>query len=274
VPELAEAAARTGDVALVRIVLEWLSERTRVSPTQWALGMEARVRALLSEGEAAGSYYQESIDRLGRTRIRAELARAHLLYGEWLRREHRRTEAREQLRTAHDMLDAMGIGAFAERAGRELAAVGETARKRPVQAIVQASEALTVQEAQVAQLARDGLSNPEIGARLFISSRTVQYHLAELVFLSGRLLQARQRYRVLTAEPRVDGPLGNTVGADYAGGPASARAVSSRETSLASAAPIRWKISRARRRKAAAWAAWSAARAQRPRPARACASLQ
>jgi ATP/maltotriose-dependent transcriptional regulator MalT len=169
-------------VALVKAALEWLSERTRVSPTEWALGMEARVRALLNEGQAAESCYQESIDRLGRTRIRAELARAHLLYGEWLRREHRRTEAREQLRTAHDMLDAMGIGAFAERAGRELAAVGETARKRPVQAIVQASEALTVQEAQVAQLARDGLSNPEIGARLFISSRTVQYHLGKLVF--------------------------------------------------------------------------------------------
>ena len=121
VPELAEAASRTGDVTLVRAALEWLSERTAVTPTDWALGIEARVRALLSEGEAAERLYRESIDRLGRTRVRAELARAHLLYGEWLRRERRRTDAREQLRTAHDMLDAMGIEAFAERARRELA---------------------------------------------------------------------------------------------------------------------------------------------------------
>ncbi len=152
VPELAEAAARTGDMTLVKAALEWLTERTRVSPTEWALGIETRVRALLSDDETAESYYRESIDRLGRTRIRAELARAHLLYGEWLRRQHRRTEAREQLRTAHDMLDAMGIGAFAERARRELAATGETARKRPVQAAVQASQVLTGQEVQVARL--------------------------------------------------------------------------------------------------------------------------
>jgi hypothetical protein len=116
VPELAEAASRTGDVTLVSTALEWLSERTRVTPTDWALGIEARVRALLSEGESAESLYRESIARLGRTRVRAELARAHLLYGEWLRRERRRADARIQLRTAHDMLDAMGIGAFAERA--------------------------------------------------------------------------------------------------------------------------------------------------------------
>jgi ATP/maltotriose-dependent transcriptional regulator MalT len=205
VPELAEAAARTGDVALVRTVLEWLSERTRVSPTEWALGMEARVRALLSEGEAAGSYYQESIDRLGRTRIRAELARSHLLYGEWLRRQHRRTEARKQLRNAHDMLDATGIGAFAERARRELAATGETVRKRPVQATAQASEALTGQEAQVARLARDGLSNPEIGARLFISSRTAQYHLGKVFTKLG--ISSRSQLRlVLPAAPDVIRP--------------------------------------------------------------------
>jgi DNA-binding CsgD family transcriptional regulator len=205
VPELAEAAARTGDETLVRTALQWLSERTRVSPTEWALGMEARVRALLSEGEAAESYYQESIGRLGRTRIRAELARAHLLYGEWLRRRDRRTEAREQLRTAHDMLDAMGIGAFAKRARRELAAAGETARKRPVPGIVQASEALTAQEAQVARLARDGLSNPEIGARLFISSRTVQYHLGK-VFTKLGISSRSQLRRVLPADPDVIRP--------------------------------------------------------------------
>jgi DNA-binding CsgD family transcriptional regulator len=205
VPELVEAAARTGDETLVRAALQWLSERTRVSPTEWALGMEARVRALLSEGEDAESYYQESIGRLGRTRIRAELARAHLLYGEWLRRRGRRIEAREQLRTAHDMLDAMGIGAFAKRARRELAATGETARKRPVLGIVQASEALTGQEAQVARLARDGLSNPEIGARLFISSRTVQYHLGK-VFTKLGISSRSQLHRVLPADPDVSRP--------------------------------------------------------------------
>ena len=176
VPEVAEAAARTGDAGLVRATLEWLSERIRVTPTEWVLGIEARVRALLGDGEAAESAYRESIQRLGRTRVRAQLARGHLLYGEWLRRERRRGEAREQLRTAHEMLDAMGMEAFAERARRELQATGETARKRTVQATVE----LTAQEAQVARLARDGLSNPQIGARLFISTRTVQYHLGKV----------------------------------------------------------------------------------------------
>jgi DNA-binding CsgD family transcriptional regulator len=171
--ELAEAASRTGDIGLLRTALEWLSEYPRVRPTEWALGLEASVRALLSEGEAADCLYRESISHLGRTRNRAELARAHLLYGEWLRREHRRTDAREQLRTAHAMLEEMGIEAFAERARRELAATGETARRRTVPA----STELTAQEAQIARLAREGLSNPEIGARLFISARTVEYHL-------------------------------------------------------------------------------------------------
>ncbi len=161
VPELAEAASRTGDVAAVRAALNWLSERAQVTPTDWALGIEALVRALLREGEAAEIFYRESIARLGRTRVRAQLARAHLLYGEWLRRERRRADAREQLRTAHGMLDTMGIDAFAERARRELAATGETARKRTVETATE----LTAQEAQIARLARDGLSNPEIGAR-------------------------------------------------------------------------------------------------------------
>ena len=147
-----------------------------MTPTEWALGIEARIRALLGDGEAAESCYRESIERLGRTRVRAQLARAHLLYGEWLRRERRRGEAREQLRTAHDMLDAMGMNAFAERARHELQATGETARKRTVGP----PRELTAQEAQVARLARDGLSNPQIGARLFISSRTVQYHLSKV----------------------------------------------------------------------------------------------
>ena len=121
--------------------------------------------------------YRESIDRLGRTRIRADLARSHLLYGEWLRRERRRIDARAQLRIAHDMLEAMGMEAFAERARRELQATGETARKRT---IATRDEQLTAQETQIARMARDGLSNPEIGVRMFISARTVQYHLRKV----------------------------------------------------------------------------------------------
>ena len=176
VPELAEAASRTGDVAMVRAAQQWLAERTRLAPTDWLLGIEARVRALLSSGDTADRLYRESIDLLGRTRIRAELARSQLLYGEWLRRQRRRGDARVQLRTAHDMLEAMGIEAFAERAWRELRATGESARKRSVETTTE----LTAQEAQIARLARDGLSNSEIGARLFISARTVQYHLKKV----------------------------------------------------------------------------------------------
>jgi DNA-binding CsgD family transcriptional regulator len=176
VAELGEAASRTGDVDLVRTALEWLSERTRVTPTDWALGIEARVRALISEGDVADSLYRESITRLRRAPARSELARSPLLYGEWLRRERRRVDAREQLRTAHKMLTTMGIDAFAERAGRELMATGETVRKRTVET----RDELTAQEMQIALLARDGLSSPEIGTRLFISPRTVQYHLRKV----------------------------------------------------------------------------------------------
>jgi ATP/maltotriose-dependent transcriptional regulator MalT len=196
VPELAEAASRTGDQALVEAALEWLVERTRVTQTEWALGIEARIRALLSEGDAADSLYRESIDRLGRTRLRTELARAHLLYGEWLRREHRRVDAREQLRTAHEMLATMGIEAFAERARRELAATGETARKRSLET----RDELTAQEAQIARLARDGLSNPEIGTRLFISRRTVEYHLHK-VFAKLDISSRNQLHRALAGGP-------------------------------------------------------------------------
>jgi DNA-binding CsgD family transcriptional regulator len=196
VPELAEAASRIGDEALVRAALQWLSERTRRAPTEWSLGIEARVRALLSEGEAAERCYRESIDWLGRTRVRVQLARAHLLYGEWLRRQRRRVDARAQLRTAHDLLEAMGIEAFAERARRELEATGETARKRTVQP----RDALTTQEVVVARLARDGLSNPEIGARLFISARTVKYHLGK-VFAKLGITSRGQLERALPSEP-------------------------------------------------------------------------
>ncbi len=196
VPELAEAASRTGDEALVRAALQWLSDRTRLVPSEWALGIEARVRALLSEGEAAERCYRESIDRLGRTRVRVEVARAHLLYGEWLRRQRRRLDARAQLRTAYAMLEAMGIEAFAERARRELEATGETARKRTVQT----NGELTAQEAVIAGLARDGLSNPEIGARLFISARTVKYHLGK-VFAKLDITSRGQLDRTLPRDP-------------------------------------------------------------------------
>ena len=196
VPELAEAASRTGDSVLVKAALKWLSERTTAAPTEWSLGIEARIRALLSEGDVADSLYRESIALLGRTRVRPELARAHLLYGEWLRRERRRLEAREQLRTAHDMLDAMGIEALADRARRELLATGETARKRTVAT----RDQLTAQEAQVARLAREGLSNPEIGTRLFISPRTVQYHLSK-VFTKLNISSRSQLDRVLPSGP-------------------------------------------------------------------------
>jgi DNA-binding CsgD family transcriptional regulator len=209
VGELAEAAARTGDAAAARAARDWLAERTRVVSTEWALGVEARIRALLGEGEAAECGYRESVVRLGRTRLRGELARAHLLYGEWLRRENRRVDAREQLRIAHGMLEAMGIEAFAARARRELASTGETVRKRaaepgPGPGPAGAGEALTPQEAQVARLARDGLSNPEIGSRLFISSRTVQYHLRK-VFTKLGISSRGQLHRVLPGDPAGSG---------------------------------------------------------------------
>jgi DNA-binding CsgD family transcriptional regulator len=202
VPELAEAAARTGDTALVLAALDWLSERTRVTRTAWVLGIEARVRALASDGDAADGFYRESVELLGRTRVRAQLARSHLLYGEWLRRQGRRRDARDQLRTAHRMLEEMGMAAFAERARRELAATGETVRKRtaPAARTAGAGEVLTAQEAQVARLARDGLSNPEIGARLFISARTVQYHLHK-VFTKLDISSRGQLHRVLPGDP-------------------------------------------------------------------------
>jgi len=175
-PELVEAAARAGDAELAREALERLTKTTQPVGTEWALGVDARSRALLSDGAAADDLYREAIDRLSHTRVRPDLARAHLLYGEWLRRERRRRDARKQLRTAYDMLDVIGMEAFAERARRELLATGEEVRKRNVET----REHLTPQEEQIARLARDGLSNPEIGAQLFISARTVEWHLRKV----------------------------------------------------------------------------------------------
>jgi DNA-binding CsgD family transcriptional regulator len=171
--ELIEAATRSGRPDLAADALVHLSEATRTAGTDWALGVEAHSRALLAADEVAEELYREAIERLARTRARAWLARAHLVYGEWLRRQRRRLDAREQLHTAHEMLATMGAEGFAERAARELLATGETARRRTAET----SNGLTAQEAQIARLAQDGLSNPEIGARLFISPRTVEYHL-------------------------------------------------------------------------------------------------
>jgi DNA-binding CsgD family transcriptional regulator len=175
--ELIEAATRTGHRDIATDAFGRLVEITSACGTYWALGIEARCRALLSEDDTAEALYRESIERLAGTRLRADCARSHLLYGEWLRRRRRRMDARDQLRTAHDMLESMGMEAFAERARRELQATGETARKRTVHP---ADQVLTAQEAQIARMARDGLSNPDIAARLFISVRTVQYHLSKV----------------------------------------------------------------------------------------------
>jgi DNA-binding CsgD family transcriptional regulator len=191
--ELVEAAVRSGHKDVAADALRRLTERTTSSGTDWARGIEARSRAMLSDGETAERLFLESIERLGRARLRVDLARAHLLYGEWLRRERRRIDARAQLRIAHDMLDAMGMDAFAERARRELQATGERARKRT---IATDDEQLTAQEAQIAQLARDGLSNLEIAARMFISKRTVQYHLRK-VFTKLGIQSRTQLDRVL-----------------------------------------------------------------------------
>jgi DNA-binding CsgD family transcriptional regulator/tetratricopeptide (TPR) repeat protein len=174
--ELVEAAAHSEHREIAASAYSRLAEMADDSGTDWALGVKARSHALLTVGDRADGLYQESISHLGRVRVRPELARAHLLYGEWLRREQRRGEARQELRTAHGMLEAMGMAAFAERARRELWATGEPARKRSAAA----PGTLTAQELQIARLARDGLSNPEIGARLFISARTVEYHLSKV----------------------------------------------------------------------------------------------
>jgi DNA-binding CsgD family transcriptional regulator len=174
--ELVEAGMRSGQTRAAAAALEQLSTMARASGTDWALGVEASRRALLSDGVTADALHLEAIERLARTRVRVELARARLLYGEWLRREGRRVDARAQLRTAHEAFAAMGVDAFADRARHELLATGATVRRRSVET----SGELTAQEAHIARLVAQGLTHPEIGATLYISPRTVEWHLRKV----------------------------------------------------------------------------------------------
>lgn len=174
--ELIEAGARCGETDAAADALGRLAETTTASGTKWALGIESRSRALLADGEAAELLYRQSIAALERTRVRVELARVRLLYGEWLRRERRRLDAREQLRSAHDLFGEFGIEAYAERARVELQATGERARKRSPET----RGDLTPQEAQISRLAAEGATNQEIAAQLFISPSTVDYHLRKV----------------------------------------------------------------------------------------------
>jgi DNA-binding CsgD family transcriptional regulator len=195
--ELIEPAVRTGRIDLATDALQRLAAKAGATGTGWALGIEARSRALLSEGDRADDLFRQAVEHLGRTRVNAELARTHLLYGEWLRREGRRVDARAQLRAAHDHFTTAGMEAFAERARHELRATGETIRKRSVET----RDDLTPQERQIAELARDGLSNPEIAARLFLSRRTVEWHLRHVFVKLGIRSRGELRSALLTPSP-------------------------------------------------------------------------
>ena len=195
-PELAEAAARRGRFALANQAVQQLADTTRASGTEFALGVEARSRALISHGPVAEELYREATERLGNTRLGPELGRAHLVYGEWLRRQSRRVDARAQLRSAYDLFATIGMMAFAERARAELQATGENSRPRTSET----RDDLTEQERHIAELARDGLSNPEIGARLFLSPRTVEWHLRKIF---GKL-SVRSRRELATVLPDSD----------------------------------------------------------------------
>jgi DNA-binding CsgD family transcriptional regulator len=190
--ELVEAGVRSGNTDVAAGAFEQLSAMTRASGTELALGIEAARHALLRDNDTAEELYREALDRLGRTRIRVELARARLLYGEWLRRQGRRVDARAQLRIAHEALTAMGVEAFADRARRELAATGETVHKRTEET----SSELTAQEAHIARLAAEGLTSREIAAALSLRPRTVEWHLGKIFATLGGSTrrQLRSRY--------------------------------------------------------------------------------
>jgi DNA-binding CsgD family transcriptional regulator len=202
IAELIEAATRTGVSERTAGALGRLSETTRASGTDWALGIEARSRALITEGENAEIFYREAIDRLDRARLRVEVARARLLYGEWLRSRRRRHDARDQLRSAYEAFDSIGAEAFAERARTELRAAGGQARERAADTI----DALTPQEALIARLAGQGASNPEIAAQLFVTRATVAYHLRK-VFTKLGITSRDQLAQVLPAGPGTIAPL-------------------------------------------------------------------
>ena len=186
-PELVEAAVRSGKPEVAADALERLRQRTRAAGTEWALGIEARCAALVSDDAIAEGLYREAIEHLGRCRVALDLARAHLLYGEWLRRRGRRVDAREQLRTAHSRFVEMGAEAFAQRARRELLATGETARKRTIET----RDELTPHEARIARMARDGASNQDIATELFVSRKTIEYHLHKVFAKLG--ISAREQ---------------------------------------------------------------------------------
>jgi DNA-binding CsgD family transcriptional regulator len=194
-PDMVEAAARSGDGTFAAAALHRLEARARASGTAWAMGVLARSRALCSTDAGTETLYGEAIEHLRATRVRTDLARAHLLYGEWLRRQKRRADARAQLRIAHEMFQAMGADGFAERARTELEATGERARKRSVETV----NVLTPQEAHIARLVADHATNREIGAQLFISARTVEYHLHN-IFRKLQITSRRELAKALPAD--------------------------------------------------------------------------
>jgi DNA-binding CsgD family transcriptional regulator len=198
--ELVEAATRTGRNDRAASALEVLNETTRASGTAWARSVEARTRALLAEGETAETLYREAIDRLRPTRLRVDLARTHLFYGEWLRRERRRVDARTALRTAHELFSEFGMEAFAERARVELEATGERARKRTVDTLGE----LTPQEAQISRLVAQGHTNREIAAQLFVSPSTVEYHLRKVFRKLGVKSRTQLANRLRAGAPSTD----------------------------------------------------------------------
>jgi DNA-binding CsgD family transcriptional regulator/tetratricopeptide (TPR) repeat protein len=206
-PELVEAAARSGRLDRAREALERFSAVAGPSGTDWALGLEARCRALVSEPASAEPLYREAIERLGRTCLRAEQARSHLLYGEWLHAAGRAADAREQLLTAHGMFTEMGMAAFADRARRELPATAPGGERR-----TGARDGLTAQERQIARLAREGLSNPEIGSRLFLSPRTVEWHLGKVFAKLGVRSRHELGDALPAAGPEPAGPSGEGAG--------------------------------------------------------------
>jgi len=196
-PELVEAAAKSGEMGRAANALRRLSAMTDVEGSDWAAGIQMRSRALMSSGSDAENCYAEAVQRLGLTPLRPDLARAHLLYGEWLRRESRRAQARHELRIANDLFTTIGAGAFAERTRRELLATGEKLRKRDVDAV----GVLTPQEEHIARLAREGRTNPEIGAELFLSGRTVEWHLRK-IFMKLGITSRKELYDALPPRQR------------------------------------------------------------------------